>query len=103
MSICLVLLCRTGFLEILMALMLSQNKVMTSFSDIIFFQHLLHPKKLSTTTSCCYVLSLCSWQRHTILLFAEPRDQIVPKKEASSRGYFSIISPPCPVSITISC
>src|ERR1044072_1195550 len=43
MSICLVLLCRTGFLEILMALMLSQNKVMTSCmtlysSSICFIQ-----------------------------------------------------------------
>jgi hypothetical protein len=46
-------------------------------SDIVLSEHLFHPNQLGTTASSSYVFSLCSGQRNTILLLAEPRYEIV--------------------------
>src|ERR1043165_4967638 len=69
--------------------------------DIVLSQHLLHPNHLRTTATSCYVFSLSSGQRHTVLFLAEPRNKIVPQEKASSRSAFSIISTTSPISITI--
>src|ERR1051325_8606744 len=69
--------------------------------DIVLSQHLLHPDRLRTTATSCYVFSLSSGQRHTVLFLVEPRKKIVPQEEASSRSAFSIISTTSPISITI--
>jgi hypothetical protein len=52
--------------------------------DIVLSEHLFHLNQLGTTASSSYVFSLCSGQRNTILLLAEPRYEIVSLEETSS-------------------
>jgi len=89
MSICLVLLCWHGFLEILIALVLSKKRNASHVNTKIF-ELLSYPQQLSTTSSSYNIFRLCCEHGNWVFFLGCPRYQTGSKKMSHTWGDFSI-------------
>ena len=69
--------------------------------DTIVLQHAFHLDKLRIDALRGNIFYLCCRQRHAILFFAKPRNQVIPKKKTPTRCTFSIFGVVSPINITI--